>query len=589
MAKIFDICKKTIYIMNRPQKFLGVIILIAGFISAILEMVGISIIVPLINAMLAPEVLWQNKYVVLISDRLGITTNDQLIGMIIICIISIYLIKNAYFIFYAWIKQKYACKILRETGIDMMKSYMKRGYSYFLTHNVNLVLEGISQDVSCLYGIVNNAILCISQVITILLIFVYMCISDILLTVGVMVSAIVCGVVILFGFRKSMIKSGKLRRDYNIKANGVLLQTFYGIKEVILMRKQKHFVDEYKKNVVYLHKGQVQQMVGTEAPAYIIEGICITGVMLVLYYRIIGGEVSEGFVATLAAFAVGIFRILPSLGKISNSFNAILSYANGFDSVYENVIEAKKTNDDYYEFENEDKKIVEKFQKKIDIKNISFKYGEENRYVLNDLSLTIHKGESIAFIGESGAGKSTLADIILGLLSPQKGGVFIDDINIRDIPNSWSKIIGYVPQSINLYDASIRENVAFGVPESEIDNELVLASLKKANILDFVESLDDKENTYIGDRGVRLSGGQRQRIGIARALYREPQILVLDEATSALDNETETSVMEAIDSLQGELTLIIIAHRLTTVKNCDKIYEVVSMTIEQREYDALVH
>ena len=202
---------------------------------------------------------------------------------------------------------------------------------------------------------------------------------------------------------------------------------------------------------------------------------------------------------------------------------------------------------------------------------------------MQNVSLDIEKGTSIAFIGQSGAGKTTMVDIILGLLTPQIGKITADELDIEKNMNIWQKEIGYIPQNIYLSDDTIRNNIAFGIPENEIDEDAVESALYKAQLLQFVDTLPDGLDTIVGDRGIRLSGGQRQRIGIARALYHNPEVLILDEATSALDNDTESSVMEAIDSLKGEKTMIIIAHRLTTIRNVDNIFEVSDGKVTQRE------
>ena len=220
-------------------------------------------------------------------------------------------------------------------------------------------------------------------------------------------------------------------------------------------------------------------------------------------------------------------------------------------------------------------------KKEIQIRNLSFRYPDASENVLENISFTIPKNRSIAFIGPSGAGKTTLADIILGVLEPTEGQICVDGGDIQNCMSAWHKNIGYIPQSIYLMDASIRENVAFGIPKDQIDETCLRRALEEAQMKEFVDSLPEGLDTAIGESGVRLSGGQRQRIGIARALYNDPDVLVLDEATSALDNETEKAVMDAIDRLAGNKTLIIIAHRLTTITNCDVIYEVKDRQIKR--------
>ena len=271
------------------------------------------------------------------------------------------------------------------------------------------------------------------------------------------------------------------------------------------------------------------------------------------------------------------FKLLPSIGKISNRVTGIVYHKPRLDNVYDNILEAEK-----YEKECEEEsrrrncgqeidKAIE-FQEVVSVENIVWQYEGQTKPVLTDVSLCIHKGESVALIGASGSGKTTLSDILLGLLAPEKGSIYMDGIDIYTIPKIWARIVGYVPQSVFLIDDTIRNNVAFGL--RDVDDSDIWKALEQAQLKAFVETLPAGLDTIVGDRGIKFSGGQRQRVAIARALFNKPEILILDEATAALDNETEKAVMESIDALQGQITMVIVAHRLTTIRNCDSIYEV---------------
>ena len=590
ITKVIHALRKLFLILDRNQKILGIVVLLCSFFAAVLETLGVSIVVPLVNAMLQPERLFQNLYIKRITDFMGISTNKRLITSIITAVIMIYMLKNLFFIFFAWLKTRYACKVQRECSVYMMQSYMNRGYIFFLNRNVNELRQGVVEDIHSLFQIINGLIQMITQLLIALFICIYMCFADWQIALGVVLSALICLLIIFVFFRRRMLQAGIRYRTYNILSSQALLQAFHGIKEVLVMRKQKYFVKEFEENTIKRQNAMVVQNIGAEIPAYIIEAVCIIGIMAILGIRIVNVSNLENFVAVLASFAIGAFRILPALGKISNSINVISSSMPGLNTVYENIVEARKYNDQFNNVETEDEEQYRglTFEKSVSIRNLSFAYNSKQSKVLNQLSLEIPKGKSIAFVGESGAGKSTLADLILGVLRPDEGEVLLDDINIRKIPGLWGRLIGYVPQSIYLTDTSICKNIAFGIDESEIDEDEVKVALEKADLLDFVLRLPNGIHTKVGDRGVRLSGGQRQRIGIARALYHDPEILILDEATSALDNETEKAVMEAIDSLHGKMTLIIIAHRLTTIKNCDVIYEIVDGKAVRRTYEELI-
>ena len=277
---------------------------------------------------------------------------------------------------------------------------------------------------------------------------------------------------------------------------------------------------------------------------------------------------------------MGAVRMLPSLGRTSANINIMSFYVTSLESAYNNmkILKEEELANEVLEVEeqkykDEDEKGLT-FNDSLCLSNIYWHYKDSEKNILSDLNLKVEKGQSVGLIGSSGAGKSTLADIILGLHIPNQGSVKLDGHDIRHIPQTYSRIIGFVPQSIYLLDGTIRENVAFGEGKENIDDNKIWNCLEKAQIGEFVRKLEDGLDTIVGERGVRFSGGQRQRIAIARALYRNPEILVLDEATSALDNETEAEVMKSIESLYGTITMIIIAHRLSTVKKCDVVYEI---------------
>ncbi|MDE6847500.1 MAG: ATP-binding cassette domain-containing protein, partial [Lachnospiraceae bacterium] len=329
-------------------------------------------------------------------------------------------------------------------------------------------------------------------------------------------------------------------------------------------------------------------------PGRIIEAVCVSGIIAVVCLQYGAGNVDGNFVSKMAIFVVGAFKILPLTGNLVGMANYLVYYWAGVDATYNNLMEAERVAQETREYilqHNANEEPIEEItmQNSLCIKNISWHYPNSDKQVLAGLSLEIHKNEAVALIGSSGAGKTTLSDIILGLYKPQEGNVMIDGIDIFTIPVQWSKLIGYVPQSVFLMDDTIRANVTFGLYEEDIDDEKVWDALERAQLAAFIRELPEGINTRVGERGIKFSGGQRQRIAIARALYYNPEILVLDEATSALDNETEKAVMEAIESLQGEKTLIIIAHRLSTIKNCDKIYEIVDGKAKLRNKEEVLN
>ncbi len=611
MQQIKAILKKTLYVLDKPQKVLCFFVFILTCAGAAFECLGVSAIIPLVSAIQDPGLIMDSDFFKNHPSLMALTYNE-VIGIIGGGVILLYVIKNLYFIFMSWIRVKFSGKIGREISVKMFASYLSRGYEFFLNINYGQFCRGVSGDAAAVSTVIFSLFALVAETLTISCICIFMFFADWTIALVVLALAIVCVLLIFFLFRRRMFEAGAKARKYSIKIDQALAQSFLGVKDVLLLRKQRHFIGEYEKNRIEVQKLECRQTVAKESPAYIIEGICVSGLMFAVCARIIIRGTDPQFIAVLAAFAVGAFRVLPSLGRISSSLNTLTGLLPSINALYEHMLQreayakehpeasfvasakklkwgliSKEAQYSDIDVSREEKVLTaqegEKFHNVLELKNISFRYNAELGYVLKNVNLTIKKGQSIALIGASGAGKSTLADILLGLLIPQEGTIFMDGVKITDIPERWAETIGYVPQSVFLADISIKENVAFGESKEQIDDDRVKEALERAELKEFIDSLPEGMETSVGDRGVRLSGGQRQRIAIARALYHRPEILVLDEATSALDNDTEAAIMSAIDSLQGEVTMIIVAHRLTTVKNCDVIYEVNDMGIIVRD------
>lgn len=590
LKSVKDVWNKYNFILTASLKRWGVVVVLLTLIGAVFETMGVSIILPLVQVMIAPEALRENAIVEPIISYLGLDSDTALIWAIGIAVIFIYLLKNLFLLMLSWVRVKYSCKVQRELSIEMMDAYMKRGYIFFLNVSTGELLRGMQGSIVNTYNALYHCFRLFAEVLTITFICLYIMVSDIIMAMCVCVLAFLCLLIIIFGFQKWIKRCGEINYKYSALVNKTLLHTFQSIKEVLVLQRQKYFINSYRKEYIEQQKGIIGQTVGTESPAYLIEGVCVAGLIIAVCVKAINTENASTLVPQLAAFAVAAFRILPSLGRISSYFNQFMFCIPGINETYENFQEVRESDSNLISKLN-DKKRIEKisgFEKKMTIAEITWKYPNAEETVLEGISMEIKKGQSIAFVGKSGAGKTTLADIILGLLPPQKGRVLIDGVDIKDIPKERSRIVGFVPQTVNLLDDTVRRNVAFGIEDSEIDDDMVWTALEQAQLKDTIENSANGLDTKIGERGIRFSGGQRQRFAIARALYCNPDILILDEATSALDTETETAVMESIEALQGHKTLIIIAHRLTTIRNCDVIYEIGNGKAVRKAYKDLV-
>lgn len=582
IKKANDLLKKLKYILSSEQKKLSYLVIFGGIVAAVLELLGVAVILSVLDLMLNMGALREKWYVKPFDHLLNLDSDSKLTWFICIIVILVYLVKNLYFSLYNWISIKFAYKIRRELSVRVLKAYMSQGYIFFVQNNTSRLLQGIESDVDSVYSILSNLFGLITKTATIICISVYILIESPQMALLIILLALFCFGLIQGIFRKPMQKNGILRRNYLFDKSKISIEAIQGNKEILVMSKQNFFVNIYEKTLEKLYKVCVKVDMGAVLPAFLIEMVCIMGVMIMLGVQMSNSHDSYGLIVQISTIAVGAFRILPALGAINNNMNMMTSLAPQLKASYDTLTGVK-------EIEQEEKKEKNspyqgiKFQDKIEIRDIAYQYPNTNERVLNHINLSIKKGESVALIGSSGAGKTTLSDVILALLKPAQGQILMDGIDIEELGAAWSEVIGYVPQAIYIVDDTIRMNIAFGEDPKEVDDEKVWQALRIAQLDQFVEMLPKGLETVVGERGIRFSGGQRQRLAIARALYRNPEILVLDEATAALDNETEQEVMKAIENLQGYKTLIIVAHRLTTVRKCDTIYEVRDGNVVKRE------
>lgn len=576
-AKIKDALHKLNFILNKEQKGYSALVFILSVISAVFELLGVSILIPMVNAFLEPATLAEQPYIVPFIRIFHLQDTRQIVLFLCAVMIVLYIVKNMYGIFYSWVSAKFTYKIFRELSIRTLNAYMKQGYSFFVANNSARLLRGLNADINSVYTIISNLFALFNRCLTLV------CIIILIVAVAPQLAffllALVAGCFILTQliFRKSMQCNGKIAREYGYRVNQASLEAIQGSKEVLVTNRQNYFVNQYEKCMATAHRAGVKIAIGQSAPNYIIEMVSISGLLFAVALQVMTSTDTLKLLQQMAVLATAAFRILPTAGGILGSINVFIYNAPALSAAYETLYLVKDLEqNDSAGFGKEEKEALarRKFESELTLSHITFCYESRKLKVIDDLNLTIKKGTSVAFIGSSGAGKTTLADIILDLLKPQSGKILMDGIDIEDLGGRWNQIIGYVPQSIYMTDSTIRRNIAFGIDEEEIDDDRVWHALEMAQMKEFVEHLPIQLDSMVGEWGVQFSGGQKQRIAIARALYSNPDILILDEATAALDTETETAVMEAIDALQGIKTLIIVAHRLTTIRNCDKIYEI---------------
>lgn len=570
--------KQLSYIFNRKEKVKILILFVVAVIGSILECVSVSVFQPFVQVCMDASVIRDNKYLNYAYQYFDFRSTESFLSAMAGCIMAVFVIKNIYMIIEKYAIYNFSYNTQMNISIGLLKAYVSEPYTFHLNKNISVLQRSVQEDSDLFTKAIIHFMELVVEITVCVALGIYLFDVSKSITVIVVCLLIVCVGIFTAISRKFARELGKDCQEYKAKLYQWMNQSLGGIKEVKVLNRELFFIKSYTKYFKKYIKGlRISKLIGA-VPKYIVEMVSMAGLMLALIVKINYGQSDlVAFVPQLAAFALAAFRLLPSVGRINEHVTGIMYAAPSIELVYHDLKEVQ----DIKHLEDSEEGELE-LKDEIVIKDVCYHYPDSEENVIDFANFTIKKGQTIALIGESGAGKTTMADIILGLLTPQYGKIKADHVDIFKNMDIWHHSIGYIPQTIYLSDDTIRNNVAFGVDEELIDDEAVESALQKAQLWNYVDGLVDGLNTVVGDRGVRLSGGQRQRIGIARALYHDPEILILDEATSALDNDTESAVMDAIEHLHGEKTMIIIAHRLTTIQNADVIYEVSDGKVEEK-------
>lgn len=577
MEKV-SMLKKIRYIFDRKQKVQIVILGIMIFIGGFLETLGVGAMMPVVTALITPETLmgYIEKYEFLqkICEALHIDSVGEVAIALLLSLMVIYVVKNLFILFMTYKQNDFISQNRNRMISRVLGEFLNRPYEQYLGADIPTVFRITDNDIPHMFTLILSMLQLASEVVVSCLIFIMMLIMDAKMTLFVVILFGAMTFFIVKVFKPRLNQIGAKNQSIQSRIAKWRLQAIYGLKDVKVLNREEFFIRNYYESGKIGADVATSYAVMNNIPRLLIETVFIVGVLGFIAIYINGGGDMSAMANTLVAFGVAAIRVLPSVNRI-NTYITQISYTQpSLDFVYQNLQEGMKTDAMLRERKANSQKEKLKLEHQIELNHISFHYPDTDKNIFTDAHMVVPKGKSVGIIGASGAGKSTIVDVLLGLLHAQEGEITCDGVDIFKNYESWLAQIGYIPQSIYLVDESIRDNIAFGIDENEIDDNRIWEVLKEAQLKEFVEGLPERLDTTIGDRGVRLSGGQRQRIGIARALYHNPEILVFDEATSALDNDTEAAVMEAVNSFHGKKTMIIIAHRLNTIEKCDIIYKV---------------
>ena len=564
--------RRTFGLLPKKDRFKFFLLLLMMIIASFLEVLGIGMIPAFVVMIAEPDKVLSLQIVGPILEQLGITTSQRLALFGAVILIALYLFKNIYLTFYKYIKMKFIYNRKVYLQNRLFKAYMTAPYTFFMGRNSAELLRNVTSEVSkMITGTVMPFLEISLKVIMFILIISGLVYLEPLITLITILMMGGTGYIFLKLTQEKTRDSGKISRIALGDINRVILQALGGFKDARVLNREKSFLKQYDKHAkIHVNTGIYQSIV-KELPKPIIESLMVTGILTITLIMIFEGRAFTEIIPILTLFGVAAVKLMPVFNSVIQQVTRINYSADSVNVIFDdlNVLE-----NEYQSFRNKILSDTEKLElrRSIELNNISFNYPNSDEFAVKNINLTIKNGSVVGIVGASGAGKTTLVDIILGLLEPQEGIIKVDDVDIRDNVRGWMKNIGYIQQSNYLMDQKIFRNIAFGVPSKEIDKKKLNEAIKAAQLEETIARLPNGLKTRTGERGARLSGGQQQRIGIARALYNNPQVLIMDEATSALDNITEKYVIEAIERLRGDRTIIMIAHRLTTVQNCDMIY-----------------
>lgn len=565
--------KKTYLLLTREERRKAIWLIFAILLMAIFEVVGIASVFPFMQVVINPQIIDSNEKLAWFYNFFHFTNHNTFLLVLGISVLLLVLVSIAFTAFANWALLEFTYMRGYTFSKRLFTKYILKGYEFYLLNNSselnNRILSEVSQAVS---GVLMPIIQLIAKGVVAVFILALLMLLDPL--VALLGGGVLCGTYLLFylSIRNKIKDYGKARLVASQTRFKVATEGFGGIKEIKLLHAEKVFVEMFSEaSRKFAHYHSMNQTLN-QLPKYVMESITFGGVLLGVLYLIFTNRSADHILPMLSVYVFAGYRLIPALQQIFAGVTTARFYRPSLEFLFEDLGDGV-----VYPGES----VVEEkalsplpFSGSLKLEGVEFAYANTPAPIIKDLNISIGACTKVAFVGSTGAGKTTVVDIILGLQSPQKGTMSVDNVEVNALNvRQWQRNIGYVPQNIFLADDTILHNIAFGVPDHEVDIHAVESAARSANIHDFISNeLPTGYGTVIGERGVRLSGGQRQRIGIARALYRNPFVLIFDEATNSLDGVTEEAVVQAINTLSSKKTIIMIAHRLSTVKNCDMIY-----------------
>jgi ATP-binding cassette, subfamily B, bacterial PglK len=568
-----DALKKLNYLLTRREKRNGFILFGLMIIGAFFEVVGVGAIPAFVGVIAMPDRILEIPAAAYMYDLLGMESTRDMVVWSAIALIIIFVVKNVYIAWLAYVKARYTSSRQVNLSNRLFRAYLNTSYTFHLQRNTAELLRNTNSEAGAITsGALMPILVLTMEFMTLTMIFVLLFMVEPIVTIAAFVVLGTITVTFYRATKKRIRWYAKEEQRHRKQSVQAVNQGLGGVKDAKILGREDFFLRSYQESTWFKARAARFKAVMQALPRLFLETTAVFGMLGISALLVFQGRATETIIPTLTLLAVAIIRLMPSFQKIASSFSSLKFGERALDVVYDDLRELEEKQKEYALKLREGLKKPLNFEDELRIERVSYSYPGSAEAALREVTLSIPRGAAVGFVGPSGAGKTTIVDVILGLLTPDDGVVTVDGVDIQDRMPAWQRKIGYIPQSIYLTDDTIRRNIAFGRADKEIDDSDVWEAVDAAQLRELVESLPDGLDTIVGERGVRLSGGQRQRIGIARALYHKPEVLVMDEATSALDNQTERYIVDALESIRGRHTMIIIAHRLSTVANCDTLY-----------------
>ena len=547
-----------------------------SFIAMFLETLGIGLIIPFIQTLISDDM---SQYLINFLNIFNIypSSKTNLILVLIIILACVYTFKAIFLTYVSFVQNKIIADTRFSLSNKLYEIYLNKPYNFHLNNNSSKLIRNI-HEVDLVVNVLKFLITLISEIIVVLGISIFIILYE---PLGSVTLIIFLGFVGYLFYRKVQAKSqvwGEKRQTHQGLSLKFLQEGFRAIKDIKILQRSKELVKNFNENNSIINLSEFKNQFVDTLPRLWLEWLVVQGFVLLVLLMLFRGEEINYIVPLLGLFAAAAFRIMPSLTRIMNAAQGLLYNRPTVDSIYH---EFNQTNLENLKKSSNLKKIS--FDNEILLKNINFKYTNNSPKILSNININIRKGETVGFIGESGIGKTTLINLILGLINPTSGDIYVDKKSIFENVESWQDQIGYVPQTIYLSDESIKKNIAFALPEKNINDSLVKKAISNAKLDKLINNLKYGVETKVGEFGDRISGGQKQRIAIARALYKDPKILVLDECTNSLDLNTEKEIIKEVNTLKRKKTIIMITHRISTLENCDQIFEINKKGISKKK------